>query len=78
MKGDVVMVEEHHRKAAKEIVRKILADIEQKDTRYTLTVAGESGSGKSEMGKAIQDELANYEIKAVVLGQDDYFVLPTL
>jgi len=76
MKGDVVMVEEHHKKAAKEIVRKILADIEQKDTRYTLTVAGESGSGKSEMGKAIQDELANYEINAVVLGQDDYFVLP--
>jgi uridine kinase len=76
MKGDVVMVEEHHKKAAKEIVRKILADIEQKETRYTLTVAGESGSGKSEMGKAIQDELADYEIKAVVLGQDDYFVLP--
>lgn len=76
MKGDVVMVEEHHRKAAKEIVHKILADIEQKETRYTLTVAGESGSGKSEMGKAIQDELANYGIKAVVLGQDDYFILP--
>ncbi|BBB48653.1 uridine kinase family protein [Pelolinea submarina] len=76
MKGDVVMVEEHHKKAAKEIVRKILADIKQKETRYTLTVAGESGSGKSEMGKAIQDELADYEIKAVVLGQDDYFVLP--
>ena len=76
MKGDVVMVEEHHRKAAKEIIHRILADIEEKETRYTLTVAGESGSGKSEMGKAIQDELADYGIKAVVLGQDDYFVLP--
>ena len=76
MKGDVVMVEEHHRKAAKEIILRILADIEEKETRYTLTVAGESGSGKSEMGKAIQDELADYGIKAVVLGQDDYFVLP--
>ena len=76
MKGDVVIVEEYHRKAAQRIVAEILADIQHNETRYTLTVAGESGSGKSEMGKAIQDELAKNGIKAVVLGQDDYFVLP--
>jgi uridine kinase len=28
------------------------------------------------MGQAIRDELAEHGIKAVVLGQDDYFVLP--
>ncbi len=76
MKGDVVIVEEHHKKAAREIVAKILADIRSKPARFTLTVAGESGSGKSEMGKAIQDELAKNGIGTVVLGQDDYFVLP--
>jgi uridine kinase len=39
-------------------------------------VAGESGSGKSETGKAISDELDRFGIKSVLLGQDDYFVLP--
>ena len=76
MKGDVVIVEEYHRKAAEVIVSKILKEIQGKAGRFTLTVAGESGSGKSEMGQAIRDELADFGIKAVVLGQDDYFVLP--
>ncbi len=39
-------------------------------------MSGESGSGKSETGKAIADELENAGIKTVVLGQDDYFVFP--
>jgi uridine kinase len=75
MKGDVVIVEKFHRKAAKEIVAKLLTEIKNKPTRYVLTVAGESGSGKSEMGQAIKDELKEHGIKTVVLGQDDYFVL---
>lgn len=47
-----------------------------KNTRYIITVAGESGSGKSETSQAIAKELENYGIKSVVLGQDDYFILP--
>lgn len=76
MKGDVLVIEEHHRKAAKDIIANILEDIQSKSERFTITVAGESGSGKSEMGKAIQEELALHQVQAVVLGQDDYFVLP--
>jgi len=41
-----------------------------------MTVAGESGSGKSETARAIAAELEDHGIKSVVLGQDDYFVLP--
>lgn len=76
MKGDIIIVEEHHRKAAEEIVGKILNNIKNIPTRFIITVAGESGSGKSETGKAIVDALENYGIKALLLGQDDYFVLP--
>lgn len=76
MKGDVIVIEEHHRDAARKIVPEILKKIRSKATRYVITVAGESGSGKSETGKAIQEELEKYEIKSVLLGQDDYFVLP--
>ena len=76
MKGDVIVLEEHHKKVAARIVPEILEKIRGKATRYTITVAGESGSGKSETGQAIADEFARYGIKAVLLGQDDYFVLP--
>lgn len=76
MKGDSILVEEYHRKAAQLIVQTIINEIKAETRRYVITVAGESGSGKSETGKAIQDELVSYQIKAVLLGQDDYFVLP--
>jgi len=76
MKGDILVLQEWHRRAAGEIVLQIIDAISRKSTRYTITVAGESGSGKSETGRAIADELDLYGIRSVVLGQDDYFVLP--
>ena len=76
MKGDIIVLEEHHRRAAGMIVPQIVEKIKNKATRYTITVAGESGSGKSETGQAVADELEKYGLKSVLLGQDDYFVLP--
>jgi uridine kinase len=76
MKGDILVIEEYHKRAAKEIVPQIVESIKGKNTRYVITVAGESGSGKSETSQAIANELENYGIKSVVLGQDDYFILP--
>jgi uridine kinase len=76
MRGDIIVIEEHHRQAARLIVPEILEKIKNKGARYTITVAGESGSGKSETGKAISEELEKYGITSVLLGQDDYFVLP--
>ena len=76
MKGDVIVLEEHHKEAARKIVPEIIEMIKNKATRYTITVAGESGSGKSETGKAIADELEKLGVKSILLGQDDYFVLP--
>lgn len=76
MKGDIILLEEHHKKAASVIVREIIKKINNKPTRYIITVAGESGSGKSETGRAIADELKKYDIDSVLLGQDDYCHLP--
>jgi uridine kinase len=76
MKGDKLVLQDYHRRAASEIVAHIIQDIRKKKTRYIITVAGESGSGKSETGKAIADELVKFGIKSVLLGQDDYFGLP--
>ena len=76
MKGDILVLQECHRRAAGVIVPQIIDAVRRKSTRYTITVAGESGSGKSETGRAIADELEKHGIRSVVLGQDDYFVLP--
>jgi uridine kinase len=76
MKGDKLILLDHHIRVASEIVSHLIKDIQMKKNRYIITIAGESGSGKSEIGKAIQDELKKIEIKSVLLGQDDYFILP--
>jgi uridine kinase len=76
MKGDKLVLQDYHKRAASEIVPHIIQNIRKKKNRYVITVAGESGSGKSETGKAIADELDRFGIKSVLLGQDDYFVLP--
>jgi uridine kinase len=76
MRGDVIIVEDHHRKAAGEIVDHLKDRMRSAERRYTVTVAGESGSGKSEMGKALKDAFDAAGYPALVLGQDDYFVLP--
>ena len=76
MKGDIIIVEPHHRSAAKKIVPRLLEVIRSHDTRYTITVAGESGSGKSETAKAIAEELESHGFKSAILQQDDYFLHP--
>lgn len=76
MKGDVILVEENHQKVAGVIVPAIIQKVKMKPARYVISVAGESGSGKSETAKAIADELSKLGVRSVILGQDDYFVLP--
>lgn len=76
MKGDIILVGEEHRRAADSIIARLFGEIEASDRRFTLTVAGESGSGKSETGQALADVLEERGVKAVVLQQDDYYVLP--
>ena len=76
MKGDIIVLEEHHKRVAYTIVSQLVENVNIKAARYTIAVAGESGSGKSETARAIVDEFLKYGIKSVVLAQDDYFYLP--
>ena len=75
MKGDILVIEQHHIDASRKIVSRILSDIPE-NGRFILTISGESGSGKSETAKALSDALEHHQISSVVLGQDDYFKLP--
>lgn len=65
-----------HEKAADQISRLLIQKIRQTGRRYIISIAGESGCGKTETGKALVSALGNKNIKAIVLGQDNYFVLP--
>ena len=76
MRGDIILVGDEHRAAATAIIDRLSDEIRSSSRRFTMTVAGESGSGKSEMGRALADELGERGIEAVVLQQDDYYVLP--
>jgi uridine kinase len=76
MQGDIILVGEEHQRAADLIVERILPKIRAMSRRFTITVAGESGSGKSETGQALADALGERGVKAAVLQQDDYYVLP--
>lgn len=76
MRGDVVIIEDHHRLAAGRIADRLLERVRTAAGRFTMTVAGESGSGKSETGAALAEAFQERGFGAVVLGQDDYFHLP--
>ena len=76
MRGDTIIVEPHHRAAAEAIVPMVLPKIRAAQGKYTLTVAGESGSGKSETATAIAEVLDGEQIAPVIFQQDDYFVYP--
>ncbi|MCD4791194.1 MAG: zeta toxin family protein [Bacteroidales bacterium] len=76
MKGDILIIDENHRKAAKQVVDLIFEKICNRGNKYVITVAGESGAGKSEIADSIAEALEKENIKSFIFGQDDYFVYP--
>lgn len=76
MKGDILIIDDNHRKAAAEAVDLILDDIRSSAGKFVITVAGESGAGKSEIAASIAENLRKHNISSFIFGQDDYFVHP--
>ena len=76
MKGDKLVIEEGHVKAAHRTTELLLPQITGNQGRFVITIAGESGSGKSEIAAVLADILAQTNIRSVVFQQDDYFVYP--
>ena len=76
MKGDSIIIEAHHEAAAADIVSVVLPALEHLASRFTISVAGQSGSGKSETATAIARALEPLGIESVIFHQDDYFIHP--
>jgi uridine kinase len=76
MIGDKLLIDDYHRSAAALIYHKLSLQLEHAEQAVTVTVAGESGCGKSETA-AVLAEICNGEgYKALILQQDDYFIYP--
>lgn len=76
MKGDKLVINEGHIRAANQTLELLLPGITSSQGRFVITIAGESGSGKSEIAAALSEALSRKDIKSVILQQDDYFVYP--
>ena len=76
MEGDILIINNYHRKAARQVVAILLPEIEKAVNKFFLTVAGESGAGKSEIAASIAAEMERTGRKSFVFQQDDYFVYP--
>jgi uridine kinase len=75
MIGDKLIIEQHHTDRAAEVCELLAPMIAQTD-RLAVTVAGESGAGKSELAHEICRLLEERGVQAGLLQQDDYFVFP--
>ncbi len=73
MIGDKLVIEKHHTDRAAEICEHISGKLR---AGFTLAVAGESGSGKSELASELSRLLTTQGIHSGILQQDDYFVFP--
>lgn len=75
MIGDKLIIEQHHTDRAAEICEYLSGDLAA-GGKLAITVAGESGAGKSELAFEIHRLLNEGGTPAGVLQQDDYFVFP--
>ncbi len=76
MRGDSLVIEDHHERAAVGIQQLMQADARVPSERFVVSVAGESGAGKSEIAEALAQQFESVGRKPIVLQQDDYFVHP--
>jgi uridine kinase len=74
MIGDKIVAKPYHVKAAKEIFAALKDAVSR--GRSTITIAGESGSGKSEIASELAKCFEAAGKKTYVFQQDDYFFYP--
>lgn len=76
MIGDKIDLSKVNWSTIDQIIALILPDIKKKAQRYVLSIAGESGSGKSVIAVAVAEKLGGLGIHSEIIQQDDYFFYP--
>jgi len=70
MLGDILLIQEKHKKAGEEIIKIIL---EQKIDKFIVAISGESGSGKTELAHVIAKGLRKHGIFAKPMHIDNFY-----
>lgn len=80
MLGDVLLINDMHKEAANVLCHRILNDLSKKEERYRyiIGIAGESGSGKSELSHALGKALKENNIRVKILHTDNYYKIQPL
>lgn len=80
MLGDKIVIKPHHTKAPEgvyPIIKRKIDSLSLKGQPVAITIAGESGSGKSEIASEISRIFSERDnIKSFIFHQDDYFIRP--
>jgi uridine kinase len=76
MLGDKLVITDYHRQGAMQVWERLSPRFDAGHGPLAVSVAGESGSGKSEIGYCLAELAEKKGLTAIVLGQDDYFILP--
>lgn len=76
MIGDKLLITDYHRKSAALIYEELAEILIKSKAPVVVTVAGESGCGKSETAAVLAELCTGKGYRALILQQDDYFVYP--
>jgi len=70
MLGDILLIQEKHKKAGTQIIEEIL---KQKKNKFIVAISGESGSGKTELAHVIAKGMRKHGIFAKPLHVDNFY-----
>ena len=76
MIGDKLVITDYHRKAAAQVFSQLAPKLKEAQSPLAVSVAGESGCGKSETAAVLAELCEKEGYKTIILQQDDYFVYP--
>ena len=76
MRGDKLLIEPHHRRAAAQLATLLEPRATSGAGPLIISIGGESGSGKSELAAALVEAFRRRGVPCILLQQDDYFVYP--
>lgn len=76
MIGDKLIINDYHRDAAAMVFDKLKDKLQNEEPPLAVTVAGESGCGKSETAAVLGELCEKAGYKVLILQQDDYFNYP--
>jgi uridine kinase len=76
MEGDKLIIQEGHIRAGQQTAELLFPEIKKTKSKFIISIAGESGSGKSEIASVLSELLLKEGVTSIILQQDDYFLYP--